>query len=155
MTSTSTSTSTVTTLSSTTSVSVIPITVTTYSTTITSYAACATNNLGEYVNGNAIVNGNDGGGAQESSPGGTADNDPYDCCVAAILDPIGAAWRFVLPAATGSCYIIEQAGTNGTCPNGQAGITGNNVDTQSGATPAFAAGNANCGQFEYLNGAFN
>jgi hypothetical protein len=38
---------------------------------------------------------------------------------------------------------------------GQQTSTGANVDTQSGATPAFAAGNANCGQFTYLNGALN
>ncbi|KAH8680503.1 hypothetical protein BX600DRAFT_428494 [Xylariales sp. PMI_506] len=109
-------------------------TVTTSTTTL--YAACATANLADSVNGATIVGLNGNIPYVDQADADTA----YDCCVAAITDPNAAGsaiWAWELPGGTGSCQI----GYTATCPNPAS----NAVQAVTGSAEGYVVGNGYCG----------
>lgn len=132
------STTTVTTVT-TTDVSTSVATATTYSSTVTSYAACATSNFANYVNGQGIIDGSpDYDDVNQMRNPAT---DPYDCCVAALLTPGGAYWAFVQNANV--CVLLVD--NTASCPANQGDVAHALYD---GTTPAYTFGNAYCGQWQ-------
>lgn len=105
-------------------------------TTVSSYAACATNNLVTTYAGNQISDLTFTGDEEATSAIRTTDDaTPYDCCVSAILDDTAAA--FVV--FEGTCYIIDSS----ICTNVDQSETFNpllNLGVQG------TVGNAYCGE---------
>lgn len=148
--STATTTTVTSTSSATTTTTTTTVTTSTETATATAsfYAACDPNtNQASYVNGAPIVGGTVDGGNNQVVNGAT---DAYDCCVAAILDPLGAVWGLALSDSGNTCVIVESPNA---CPNGQSPQPPNTADVSSAApTAGFVLGNANCQQWNVVDG---
>ncbi|KIW67840.1 hypothetical protein PV04_07064 [Phialophora macrospora] len=139
-------TSTVTATETSTAVTTATSTTTTQSTsftaTTTTYAACATNNLANYVNTLPII-----GFSGNGSPLSTDATSEYECCVSAILNPLGALWAWTFDSST--CLIALAA--DGVCAAGQlSNGVGNTVEVSSVSTSSveYGVGNAYCGLWD-------
>ncbi|KAF2097158.1 hypothetical protein NA57DRAFT_77412 [Rhizodiscina lignyota] len=136
-----TSTSTITASVTPTDTQVTTSTSTVYTSTTSSYAACATDNFASTVNGQAIVNGEDDEGTTgwlQYSAG-----DAYDCCVAAIL---GGADFF---AWSGSACLIDSRSTC-AAPVGGVDQSDQGIVTVADTSSEFTISNAYCGQWSVV-----
>lgn len=133
-------TTTITTISTsvTTSTSTTTQTTTSYTSTLSIYPACATNNFADQVNGQRL-----GGGAYTGSQSYNQDRvdafSAYDCCVATFQYPGQIGQVFFYLGTGGSCYIEYGAGTQGQ-NSWQAMF-------QNGDQFAFTLGNGPVGMF--------
>jgi hypothetical protein len=84
------------------------------------------------------------------SPLSTDATSAYECCVSALLNPVGALWAWFYDSS--SCLIALSA--DGVCAAGQLSDgVGNAVQVSSVSTDPveYAVGNANCGRWDTVN----
>ncbi|OCT52290.1 hypothetical protein CLCR_08591 [Cladophialophora carrionii] len=116
--------------------------VTSFTSTTTSYAACATENQAQYVNTLPII-----GFLGNGTPLSTGATSLYECCVSAILNPLGAIWAWDIDGE--SCLIALSA--DGVCAAGQlSNGVGNTIEVSEVQTDPveWGVGNAYCGMWD-------
>jgi len=69
----------------------------------------------------------------------TGATDPYDCCVSAILDPLGAFWGY---SSVVGCGVFETF----TCGAAPDQTTSGSISTGATGNGGLTVGNAYCGE---------